>query len=145
MVKNSATNAFNNEVEKYHDKLISYVRGLIFDFKRNHRLSDEEISEIFNIEKDTFNDFMHENWGGYVDSRFLAIIFLLSDGNFDFSKVLYKKPYNFSEILKEYLAKYSLDKHDRNLGELFELLGIENEEDLETAISVIKEIVKCKK
>lgn len=144
MAKELIADTFNNEVEKFHDKLISYIRGLIFDFKRNHGLDDEEISEIFNIEKDTFTDFMHENWDGYVDSRFLAILFLLSDGNFDFSKVIYKKPNDFPEIIRDYLAKYSLSRHDRNLSELFELLGIEDDEDLEMTINVIKEIIKRK-
>ena len=58
MVKETTKDIFNNEVEKFHGKLISFIRGLIFDLKRKHGLSDNEISEIFNIDEKTLSDFM---------------------------------------------------------------------------------------
>lgn len=142
MAKKSASYIFNSEVDRFHNNLISYVRGLIFEIKRQNGLNDEELSEIFCLENDEISDFMHENWDGYVDSRFLSILYLLSDCNFDFSKSFYKKPVLFSDTLKEYLDKFSLNRHERNVKELFDLLDIENEEDLETAISAVKEILK---
>ena len=144
MSKNLTTDNFNNEVEKFHDKLISYVRGSIFDFKRTHGLSDSEISEIFNIDEDTLSDFMHEDWDGYVDSRFLSILYLLNNGDFDFSKVFYKKPSNLNEIISSYVNSFSVNRHEKNINELFELLGIEDDDDLEMAVVAIKEILKNK-
>ena len=144
MSKNLTTDNFNDEVEKFHDKLISYVRGSIFDFKRTHGLSDSEISEIFNIDEDTLSDFMHEDWDGYVDSRFLSILYLLNNGDFDFSKVFYKKPSNLNEIISSYVNSFSVNRHEKNINELFELLGIEDDDDLEMAVVAIKEILKNK-
>ena len=87
MAKKSASYIFNQEVDRFHNNLISYVRGLIFEIKRQKGLNYEELSEIFCLENDEISDFMHENWDGYVDSRFLSILYLLSDCKFDFSKM----------------------------------------------------------
>lgn len=145
MDKNLPRINFNKEVEKFHDKLISYVRGSIFEFKRKHGLNDDEVSDILSIDEDMLSDFMHENWDGYVDSRFLSILFLLNDGNFDFSKVIYKKPENFHEIIETYVNEYSTKRHERNVVELFNLLGIENDTDLEATVMAIKEMLKDKR
>jgi hypothetical protein len=145
MAKDSLKNKFNKEVEKFHDRLISYVRGSIFEFKRNHGLNDEEISDILSIDEEMLSDFMHETWDGYVDSRLLSILFLLSDGKFDFSKVIYKKPDDFTDVIKAYIDEFSVNRHERNIAELLNLLGIENDVDLKATVLAIKEILKDKR
>lgn len=145
MAKNLSKINFNKEVEKFHNKLISYIRGSIFEFKRRHGLNDNEVSDILSIDENMLSDFMHENWDGYVDSRFLSILFLLNNGDFDFGKVIYKKPDNFHEMINVYLEEYSKKRHERNVNELFNLLGIENDADLEATVTAIKEILKDKR
>jgi hypothetical protein len=88
---------------------------------------------------------MHENWDGYVDSRFLSILYLLYNEEFDFYRVLYKTPDDFAETVDEYIKQFAVSKHERNINELFEILGIEDDYDLEMAISAIKEILHNKK
>jgi len=145
MVKETTKDIFNNEVEKFHGKLISFIRGLIFDLKIKHGLSDNEISEIFNIDEKKLSNFMHENWDGYVDSRFLSILYLLCNEEFDFYRVLYKTPADFAETIEEYIKQFTVSRRERNINELFEILGIEDDYDLEMAISAIKEILHNKK
>ena len=91
------------------------------------------------------SDFMHETWDGYVDSRLLSILFLLSDGKFDFSKVIYKKPDDFTDVIKAYIDEFSVNRHERNVAELLDLLGIENDVDLKATVLAIKEILKDKR
>lgn len=138
-------NTFSNEVEKYHKNLIAFVRGVVYAIKRNHGLNNDELAKVFNIDVEMLNAFMHENWDGYVDSRFLSTLFLLVDGDFDFSQVLYIKPKNLMQLASEYISKCSPERRERNVSELFDILGIEDDDDLEAAIRVIKELKGDKK
>lgn len=145
MTKELNAESFNNELEKYHGRLLGYVRGIIFAIKRNHNLDINELAEIFKTEPENLSDFLHEDWDGHVDSRFLTILYLLADGDFDFSQVLYKKPDNFANIVSAYISECAVGRHDRNVSELFEILGIENDDDLEMAIRAIKETIGSRK
>lgn len=133
-------NSFNNEVEKYHKNLIAFVRGVVYTIKNNHGLNNKELADVFKIDVDTLNAFMNEKWDGYVDSRFLSTLFLLVDGDFDFSQVLYIKPDNLMQLAREYISECSPERRERNISELFDILGIEDDDDLEAAIRVIKEL-----
>ena len=48
-------------------------------------------------------------------------------------------------MINVYLEEYSKKRHERNVNELFNLLGIENDADLEATVTAIKEILKDKR
>lgn len=135
---------FNKEVDKAHDALKGYIKWYIYKLKSNYGLSDKELTDLFKTDEEDLSDFLHDrNWDGCIDSRFLCIVFLLK-GYLSFENTTYKKPKNLEDITKEYIDYVSTSRTERNLKELFNLLEIEDDEDLEITINQIKNILKEK-
>jgi beta-galactosidase len=57
----------------------------------------------------------------------------------------YKKPDDFTDVIKAYIDEFSVNRHERNIAELLDLLGIENDVDLKATILAIKEILEDKR
>ncbi len=145
MEKELQKNPFNQEVDKYHEKFVSYARGMFYSIKREHGLTNEELALVFGVSEEEVTDFLHENWVGCMNSRILSVLYLLTGNNFEFNKVLYKKPDNIRQLANEYITACSSGRHEKNVNELLGILGIENENDLEILIKVIKETLGNKK
>lgn len=145
MTKEIETHAFNQEVDRYHKCLLSYVRGIFYNLKREYGLTNDELALVFGVEEEEMTNFLNEKWEGYISSKVLSILYLLLEDKFDLSKVIYKKPDSFNDTAIKYIELCSSDRYERNVMELLSVLGIENNNDLETVIKFIRETLNTKK
>lgn len=136
---------FENEVVKYHEKLIYYVRVKILSLKRQYGLTDEELSILFNVEQEDISHLMKEQcFSGTISSHFLSTLFLLTFGQFNLNGFSYSFPEEFKETTQCYLNQFGAERRNHNINRLFGLLGIEDDDDLELVVSEIDRILRRK-